>query len=185
MQVQRAFPILHDLAATGLSVIDLVFSAEHLLKDAQHEMIGKQMLHELSDEGHMKWMCPCGKENSAHVSHEQVEHPSHDEQESVVEGTFTDDAGRVWTRSISRPTGNKIVAEGVVALPPCSCGARTFLKASFNAADWEDLRNRVDTTKEIPELTDASEQAALRHIAVRQHMQQLGKGPDDIRKGQT
>ena len=139
------------------------------------------MLHDLTDEGHMRWHCACGKENSAHVSHEHVGHPTHDEYESVIEGTFTDEHGRTWTRSISRPTGTKIVAEGVIALPPCSCGTRTFLKSTFDDEEYAGIVRHDPDGNE----TTASVDAAHRHMAVAEHLKRLGKGPDDIRKGKT
>jgi len=140
------------------------------------------MLHTFN-EGHMGWTCPCGSEQTAHVSHPRVEHPSQDEYETVVEGTTTDEQGRVWTRSLTRPTGRQIVVDpGVVALPPCAtCGTQTFLKARFTD---EDLAS-VATHDQDGNPTTASMDAAHRHMAVAEHLKRLGKGPDDIRKGQT
>lgn len=137
------------------------------------------MLHDLTDEGHMKWMCRCGKENTAHVSHEQVEHPTQDEYETIPEESHIDEQGRTWTRSLSRPTGTKIVHEGVVALPPCECGTRTFLKATFTDDEYNDIARHDENGQP----TQASIAAAHRHMAVAVHLKQLGKGPEHL-KGQ-
>jgi hypothetical protein len=143
-------------------------------------MIGKHMLHDLDDEGNMKWMCRCGKENTAHVSHPQVEHPTQDEYESVIEGEHTDEQGRTWTRTLTRPTGTRIVHEGVVGLPVCECGTRTFLKATYTDEEYADIARH----DEDGQPTRASVAAAHRHMAVASHLKRLGKGPDDL-KGTT
>jgi hypothetical protein len=137
------------------------------------------MLHDLDDEGNMKWMCRCGKENTAHVSHEQVEHPVQDEYESVIEGEHTDEQGRTWTRTLTRPTGTRIVHAGVVGLPPCDCGTRTFLKATFTDEEYADIPRH----DEQGQPTQTSVAAAHRHMAVAVHLKRLGKGPEHL-KGQ-
>lgn len=141
------------------------------------------MLQELTDDGTMHWTCTCGKRNSAHVSHEQVEHPSEDEQETVIEGTHVDEQGKTWVRSLTRPTGKKTVHHDVIALPRCTCGARTHLKVAFTDQEWDGLA-RWDYSVFPPEETDASVQAAVRHKALAEHMKRIGKGPDDL-KGAT
>lgn len=129
------------------------------------------MLHTLTDGGHMAWTCPCGDERMAHVSHEGVAHPTHDEVESVVEGTFTDAQGRAWTRHLMRPTGRTPVLDPrCIALPPCDCGKRTFLFVP-SEQEWQDVLLAHANGQE----TSRDALARTRQLATQ--MKAAGKGP--------
>lgn len=133
------------------------------------------MLHTLTDSGHMAWTCPCGSERMAHISHPEVTHPSYAEQETIPDGTHTDEQGRTWTRHITRPTGNTITHADVIALPPCECGTRTFLKATFDDEEYAGIARHDSDGNE----TNASVEAAHRHMALAQQLKNAGKGPQE------
>jgi hypothetical protein len=131
------------------------------------------MLHTLTESGHMMWTCPCGTDLMAHISNPDVQHPSSDEMETVVEGTHVDEQGRTWTRYINRPTGNKITYSGSIGLPPCDCGKQTFLIVPTD----QDIEQHAAmfTADGIP--TNASIEALNRTKKLAQQLANAGKGP--------
>ena len=120
----------------------------------------------------MMWTCPCGADLMAHISHPGVQHPTSDEIESIVEGTFTDDEGRTWTRCINRPTGNKIIHSSHIALPKCDCGKQTFL-----AVPTDEHYAHVAKVTEDGTPTNASVEALNRTKELARQMANAGKGP--------
>lgn len=129
-------------------------------------------LHTLTDDGHLGWICHhCAQDHTVHVSHEQVEHPYYDEVEVVeVDTSYTDAEGKVHTKATTRKTGKKILHRGIIALPLCDCGTRTFLKAAFTDAELA-ASNMIDKNGNPTE----SHAIAHRHMALARHMEALGK----------
>lgn len=121
------------------------------------------MLHTLTEDGTAHWVCPnCETQNSAHHSHEQMER-----------GVPRAHIDNLIARGLSEQDARAALAAqgaGIIALPPCACGARTFLKASFTAEELQ-ARNMIDETGEPTE----SHAAAHRHMALHRHMEANGK----------
>jgi hypothetical protein len=130
------------------------------------------MLHTLTESGHMMWTCPCGADLMAHISNPDVQHPTSDEMETVVEGTHVDDQGRTWTRHLTRPTGKKIIHSSHIALPKCDCGKQTFL-----AVPTDEHYANVAKVNEDGILTNASIEALNRTKELARQMINAGKGP--------
>lgn len=142
------------------------------------------MLHTHTEQGDMGWTCPkCKKENTAHVSHPQVEHPVHEDMEVLSANTKVDDHGVTYTETATRK-GETIVHAGVIALPPCECGTRTFLKASFTEEELEARNMREPIFDENADTFEpkivgwnktGSHAVAHRHMALAKQMKELGK----------
>lgn len=65
-------------------------------------------LQALTEDGYMTWTCPCGRQQTAHVSHEEV-------QVNLRPGA-----------------GVEQVQQRTVQLPVCTCGRQTHLKVDFS-----------------------------------------------------
>jgi hypothetical protein len=146
------------------------------------------MLHTHTDQGDMGWTCPkCKKENTAHVSHPQVEHPFHQETEVISSKSKIDAHGVTYTETATR-TGETIIHTGVIALPPCECGTRTFLNAAFSDEDLEARNMREPIFEEgdafEPKIVGwkptESLAVAHRHMALAKQMKELGKDKPQI-----
>lgn len=137
-------------------------------------------LHTLTDDGHIAWDCHgCGQHRTAHVSHDEVQHPTHDEMETVLEGQTIDENGHTHTHLITRPTGKKLISDGIVALPTCDCGTRTFLKVKFTSEELH-APNMIDENGD----TTPSYMTAQRHMALVKHMRAVGKSADSLEAAQ-
>ena len=121
------------------------------------------MLHTLTEDGTAHWVCPnCEKQNSAHHSHEQMER-----------GVPRAHIDNLIARGLSEQDARAALAAqgaGIIALPPCECGARTFLKANFTPEELQ-ARNMIG---EDGQPTD-SYFAANRHVQLHQLMEANGK----------
>jgi hypothetical protein len=143
----------------------------------------KYMLHTHTEQGDMGWTCPkCKKENIAHVSHPKVEHPV-DEGKEVISSKSRIDAHGVTHTQTATTKGEPIMHTGVIALPPCECGTRTFLNASFSDEDLEARNMREPIFEEGDALEPKiigwnkteSHAVAHRHMALAKQMKDLGK----------
>ena len=120
------------------------------------------MLSNLSDEGHATWQCPhCGVVNSEHVSH------------AGMEWTPREHINAVLARGLSEAEAQAAMGPmhgDMIALPPCGCGTRTFVKAGFSEKDLA-APNMLDADGHPTE----SHAAAHRHMALAGHMARVGK----------
>lgn len=140
------------------------------------------MLHTHTDDGDIGWTCPgCKKENTAHVSHPQVEHPYFTKTEVVQLNEQLDDMGMSHLHIVTKQ-GEPFIHTGMIALPPCECGTRTSLNASFTDEDLS-ARNMLEPIFDEDEFEPKiigykpteSHAAAHRHMALAKQMQALGK----------
>ena len=119
------------------------------------------MLLELTNDGTATWTCPhCQTAQDAHVSHPQMEWTPRQHLEALLARGLSEAEAQAALSTMS----------DMVALPPCDCGTRTFLKTSFTA---EEL-NAPNMRDERGNLTE-SHAAAQRHMALVGSLAQAGK----------
>lgn len=124
-------------------------------------------IQQIDEQGNLTWKCPhvpagankpCGAQYDHHISHEHIQ----------------------WCMG-SKPEHH------TVSLPPCSCGAQTFLKVSFTEQElmapnmwleWNSERaaNLLHFQEILPELEkgSADEAMVLRQIELLQKIKQAG-----------